>query len=127
MDRIPHVVILGGGFGGLTAAHALRKAPLRITILDRRNHHLFQPLLYQVATGALNAADIANPIRSVLRRQKNARVLLAEAARVDCAARRVEIDGGVVDYDHLIVASGATHSYFGHADWERLAPGLKTI
>jgi len=121
------VVIIGAGFAGLYAARALRRAPVRVTILDRRNHHLFQPLLYQVATGALNAADIANPIRSVLRRQKNARVLLAEAIRVDSAARRVEIDGGAIDYDYLIVASGATHSYFGHADWERLAPGLKTI
>ena len=109
------------------AARALARAPVRITLIDRRNHHLFQPLLYQVATAALNPADIAYPIRSVLRRQKNARVLLADARRIDTAIRRVEIDGDSIDYDHLIVATGATHSYFNHPEWERLAPGLKTI
>jgi NADH dehydrogenase len=123
----PHVVIVGGGFAGLYAARALRRAPVRVTVIDRRNHHLFQPLLYQVATGALNPADIANPIRSVLRKQANASVLLAEVTGIDVAARRVDFDGGAVDYDFLIVASGATHSYFGHGEWERLAPGLKTI
>jgi NADH:ubiquinone reductase (H+-translocating) len=121
------VVVIGGGFGGINAARALRRAPVDLTLIDRRNHHLFQPLLYQVATAALNPSDIAYPIRSVLRRQKNARVLLADASAVDAAARRVELDGGSIDYDYLIVATGATHSYFGHAEWERLAPGLKTI
>jgi NADH dehydrogenase len=123
----PSVVIIGGGFGGLYAARALARAPVRVTVIDRRNHHVFQPLLYQVATAALNPSDIAYPIRSVLRRQPNARVLLAEASRVDVAARRVEVDGGTIDYDYLIVATGATHSYFGRTDWEGLAPGLKTI
>jgi NADH:ubiquinone reductase (H+-translocating) len=126
-DRRPHVVIIGAGFGGLYAARSLARAPVRVTVLDRRNHHLFQPLLYQVATGALNPADIAYPIRSVLRRQKNARVLLGDASRVDTAARRVEIDGDAIEYDYLIVATGATHSYFQHPEWEKLAPGLKTI
>jgi NADH dehydrogenase len=125
-DR-PHVVIIGAGFGGLYAARSLARAPVRVTVLDRRNHHLFQPLLYQVATGALNPSDIAYPIRSVLRPQKNARVLLGDASRVDTAARRVEIDGDAIDYDYLIVATGATHSYFAHPEWEKLAPGLKTI
>jgi NADH dehydrogenase len=126
-ERAPHVVIVGAGFGGLYAARELRRAPVRITVVDRRNHHLFQPLLYQVATGALNAADIAYPIRSVVRRQKNARVLLAEAGRIDTAARRLEVDGDALDYDYLIVATGATHSYFSHPEWEQRAPGLKTI
>ncbi len=125
--RDPHVVIIGAGFGGLYAARALRRAPVRVTVIDRRNHHLFQPLLYQVATGALNASDIAYPIRSVVRRQKNTRVLLADAGRIDTAARRVEIDGDAIDYDYLIVATGATHSYFSHPEWEQLAPGLKSI
>ena len=123
----PEVVIIGGGFGGLAAARALRRAPVNVTLLDRRNHHVFQPLLYQVATAGLNPSDIAYPIRVVLRRQKNARVLLAEARRVDVAGRRVEIDGGVVPYDQLIVATGATHSYFNHPEWAQLAPGLKSI
>jgi NADH:ubiquinone reductase (H+-translocating) len=124
---LPNVVILGAGFGGLYAAKALRKAPAQITVIDRRNHHLFQPLLYQVATAALNASDIASPIRRVLRKQRNAEVLLAEACGVDLARKRVLLDAGEVEYDHLIVATGATHSYFGRRDWEPLAPGLKTI
>ena len=109
------------------AARALRKAPVDITLVDRRNYHLFQPLLYQVATAALNPSDIAYPIRSVLRRQKNATVLLAEAMSVDLAARKVILRDGELPYDYLIVAAGATHSYFGHDEWEPLAPGLKTI
>jgi NADH:ubiquinone reductase (H+-translocating) len=121
-----HVVIIGGGFGGLTAARALRKARVRITLIDRRNHHLFQPLLYQVATAALNASDIAYPIRAALAKQKNARVLLAEATAIDTANRRVMLDDGVLEYDYLILATGATHSYFGN-DWAQLAPGLKSI
>ena len=124
---LPHVVILGGGFGGLYAARALRRAPLRLTLVDRRNHHLFQPLLYQVATAALNPSDIAVPIRRVLRRQKNATVLLGEATAVDIAGRRVVLADGELPYDYLIIATGAAHSYFGHDDWSPFAPGLKTI
>jgi len=123
----PHVVIIGGGFGGLEAARRLRKAPVRVTLVDRRNHHLFQPLLYQVATAALTGADIAAPLRKVLRRQKNTQVLLAEAQRIDLANRRVELDQGTLDYDFLILAAGATHSYFGHDEWRPFAPGLKTL
>jgi len=125
-DRRPHVVIIGGGFGGLAAARALRKAPVRVTLLDRRNHHLFQPLLYQVATAALNPSDIAYPIRAALHAQPNARVLLAEVRSIDVAARKVALDDGELGYDYLIVATGATHSYFGKP-WEQLAPGLKTV
>jgi NADH dehydrogenase len=121
------VVIIGAGFAGIYAAKALKRAPVRVTVLDRRNHHLFQPLLYQVATAGLNPSDIAYPIRTVLRRQKNARVLLADARRIDTAARRIELDGGTLSYDYLILATGATHSYFGHPEWAPLAPGLKTI
>jgi NADH dehydrogenase len=124
--HIPHVVILGGGFGGLAAARALAKAPVRVTLLDRRNHHLFQPLLYQVATAALNPSDIAYPIRGALRDQANVRVLLGEARSVDVAARKVMLAEGEVPYDHLIVATGATHSYFGKP-WAALAPGLKSV
>jgi len=124
---LPRVVILGGGFGGLDAARALRRAPLRLTLVDRRNHHLFQPLLYQVATAALNPSDIAVPIRRVLRRQENATVLLGEATAVDVAGRRVVLADGEVPYDYLVIATGASHSYFGHDDWSPFAPGLKTI
>ncbi|OLD66330.1 MAG: FAD-dependent oxidoreductase [Acidobacteria bacterium 13_1_40CM_2_68_5] len=119
--------MLGGGFGGLDAARALRRAPLRLTLVDRRNHHLFQPLLYQVATAALNPSDIAVPIRRVLRRQENATVLLGEATAVDVAGRRVVLADGEVPYDYLVIATGASHSYFGHDDWSPFAPGLKTI
>jgi NADH dehydrogenase len=123
----PHVVIIGGGFGGLAAAQALKRAPVRVTLFDRRNHHLFQPLLYQVATAGLSPGDIAAPIRWVLRHQQNARVLLAEARRIDVASRTVELDEGSQQYDYLIVATGATHAYFGRPDWEKFAPGLKTL
>jgi NADH dehydrogenase len=123
----PHVVILGGGFGGLYAARALRNADVRITLVDRRNHHLFQPLLYQVATAGLNPSDIAYPIRSIVRHQKNVRVLLAEVDRIDVPAKKVLLEYGELDYDYLIVATGATHSYFGHDEWEKVAPGLKSI
>jgi NADH dehydrogenase len=126
-DQQPHVVILGAGFGGLYATQALRSAPVRITLFDRRNHHLFQPLLYQVATAALNPSDIAAPIRRVLRHQKNVLVLLAEATAIDVAGKKVLLDDGELAYDYLIVATGATHSYFGHDKWERFAPGLKNI
>lgn len=126
-EELPRVVIVGGGFGGLYAARALAGAPLRLTLVDRRNHHLFQPLLYQVATAALNPADIAAPIRRVLRRQRNAEVQLAEARGVDLDRRRVLLADGELPYDQLILATGATHSYFGHPEWAPLAPGLKTI
>jgi NADH dehydrogenase len=124
---MPHVVIIGGGFGGLAAARALRKASVQVTLLDRRNHHLFQPLLYQVATAALNPADIAMPIRHILRRQKNVTVLMAEATAIDTAGRKVRLADGELSYDYLVVATGATHSYFGHDDWAPYAAGLKTI
>jgi NADH:quinone reductase (non-electrogenic) len=126
--EVPHVVILGGGFAGLYAARGLKRAPVRVTLVDRRNHHLFQPMLYQVATAALNPSDIAAPIRSVLRHQANTEVLLAEVASVNTAARLIALtDGSELRYDYLIVATGAHHSYFGHNEWEPLAPGLKTL
>jgi NADH dehydrogenase len=124
----PHrVVIVGGGFGGLYAAQALRKAPVQVTLVDRRNFHLFQPLLYQVATGGLSPGDIASPLRAVLGRQPNATVLLGEMVDLDPARRRVVLSDGEVPYDTLVLATGATHHYFGHDDWAALAPGLKTI
>jgi len=125
---MPHIVIIGGGFGGLSAAKALRKAPVRVTIIDRHNHHLFQPLLYQVATATLSPGDIASPIRWILRKARNTRVLLGQARAIDLAARRVSLaDGAVVDYDYVILATGTSHTYFGHDEWEAHAPGLKTL
>ena len=125
---VPHVVILGGGFAGLYAAQELADAPVRVSVVDRRNHHLFQPMLYQVATAGLAESDIASPIRSILRHQRNTDVLLAEASRVRPEASIVEfVDGSSIHYDYLIVATGARHSYFGHDDWESLAPGLKSL
>jgi NADH dehydrogenase len=121
------VVIIGGGFGGLSAARSLRKSAVKVTLVDRRNHHLFQPLLYQVATGGLSPANIAVPLRGLLRRQSNAQVLLGEVIEIDVAGRRVVLRDETIAYDTLIVAAGATHSYFGHSEWEALAPGLKTI
>ena len=125
----PRVVIVGVGFAGLNAAKALRKAPVRLTIIDRRNFHLFQPLLYQVATAALNPSDIAYPIRSIFRRQRNVvSVLLAEVVNIDLDASEITLDDGqTILYDYLVVATGATHSYFGHDEWSEVAPGLKTI
>jgi len=124
----PRVVVIGAGFAGLNAARALAGRPVRVIVVDRRNHHLFQPLLYQVATAALSPGDIAAPIRHVLRAQRNAEVILGDVARVDAAARTLHLaDGARVPYDLLVVATGATHSYFGHADWAPLAPGLKTL
>jgi NADH dehydrogenase len=124
---IPHVVIVGGGFGGLNAARALARRPVRVTLLDRRNYHLFQPLLYQVASAALSPADIATPLRSILRKAANVSVLLAEAETIDLTNRRLVLDQGELGYDALILAAGAGHSYFGHDEWELLAPGLKTL
>jgi NADH dehydrogenase len=118
---------VGGGFGGLYAAKALRDGRLRVTLVDRRNHHVFQPLLYQVATAALNPSDIAAPIRAVLRRQKNVRVLLGEVSSVEVQAKKVILVDGEISYDYLILATGATHSYFGHPEWSVPAPGLKTL
>ena len=123
----PRVVIVGGGFGGLYAARALRTAPADVALLDRRNFHLFQPLLYQVATGALSPANIAAPLRSIVKRQRNTRVLLAEVRGFDLRRRLVLADALEVPYDFLVLATGATHAYFGHDAWERGAPGLKTI
>ena len=125
----PHVVIIGGGFGGMHAARALRNAPVEITLLDRTNHHLFQPLLYQVATATLNPSDISAPIRWLLRRQRNTTVLMGEVDAVDPDRRTVRFDGGTreIGYDYLVVATGARHSYFGHDDWELRAPGLKSL
>jgi NADH dehydrogenase len=126
--QLPHVLILGGGFAGLYAAKDLRRAPVRVTVVDRRNHHLFQPMLYQVATAGLNPSDIASPIRSILRASKNTEVLLAEVQDVDVDARTVRFtDGATTGYDYLVVATGAHHSYFGHDEWEPLAPGLKSL
>jgi NADH dehydrogenase len=147
VPAVPHVVILGGGFGGLDAARALAGAPVRVTLIDRHNYHLFQPLLYQVATASLSPGDVASPIRWILRRQQNVKVLLAEVRGIDMAAKRVLLDSGgseghaaqisppaeivpppaAVDFDYLIIATGAAHAYFGHPEWARRAPGLKTL
>ncbi len=128
--KLPHVVIIGAGFGGLKAARALNGAPVQVTVIDKRNHHLFQPLLYQVATASLSPADIASPIRAIVRRQDNIRVLLGEVTRIDVDQREVHLTGDgerVIPYDYLIVAAGARHSYFGHDEWETFAPGLKSL
>ncbi|HET9266388.1 MAG TPA: NAD(P)/FAD-dependent oxidoreductase [Vicinamibacterales bacterium] len=124
---LPRVFIVGGGFAGLAAAKALADAPVEVTVVDRRNHHVFQPLLYQVATASLSPADISAPIRGVLRDQKNCDVVLAEVTAVDLANRRLLTSGGQMRYDYLVLAAGATHAYFGHDDWASMAPGLKTI
>ena len=121
------VVIVGGGFGGLSLARTLKRAPVELTLIDRCNYHLFQPLLYQVATGALSPANIAAPLRVVLKNQKNTKVLLAEATHIDVANRRLILSDGSLDYDTLVVATGSSHQYFGHDQWEQFAPGLKTI
>jgi NADH dehydrogenase len=123
----PRVVIIGGGFGGLYAARAFRRAPVQVTLVDRRNHHVFQPLLYQVATAALSPGDIASPIRWILRRQPNVEVVLADVVAIDTSAKRLTLADGMLEYDFLIVAAGATHAYFGHDEWRVIAPGLKTL
>jgi NADH dehydrogenase len=124
----PHVVIIGGGFAGLSAAKALRRKPVRVTLVDRRNHHLFQPLLYQVATATLSPGDIASAIRWILRHADNVRVILGNVDAIDVVTRRVHLDdGAILNYDYVIVATGARHAYFNHPEWERYAPGLKTL
>src|SRR5215468_8541824 len=121
-QRRARVVIVGAGFGGIAAAKALRHSPVEVVMLDEKNHHCFQPLLYQVATAALSPADIAWPIRAVLRRQANARVMMTRVAGVSTADRCVQTDAGAVRYDYLVLATGATHFYFGHEEWEKFAP-----
>src|SRR6266536_4386341 len=126
-QRRPAVVIVGAGFGGLEAAKALSRVAVDVTVIDRQNHHCFQPLLYQVATAALSPAEIAWPIRHMLRQQRNATVFMAEVEAVDLAARFVQTGAGPVSYDYLVLETGATHSYFGHDEWAEFAPGLKRI
>jgi len=121
------IVVVGGGFGGLWATRGLRRCPVQLTLVDQHNHHLFQPLLYQVATAGLAAPSVAAPLRYILRGQGNVTVLLGRVQRVDVENRRVVVDGQVLPYDQLVLAPGATHSYFGHDDWAADAPGLKTL
>jgi NADH dehydrogenase/putative oxidoreductase len=129
VDRtgLPHVVVVGGGFGGVAAVRGLRGAACRVTLIDQRNHHLFQPLLYQVATASLSPGDIATPVRAIFRGQDNARVVLGQVTGVDPAGKAVLLDRGRVPYDVLLLATGAQHSYLGHDDWAAFAPGLKTV
>src|SRR5882672_5680228 len=127
MNSKPHVVIVGAGFGGLEAAKKLACKDVRVTVIDRTNYHLFQPLLYQVATAALSPADIAAPIRAILSKCRNVEVILAEVESVDVDAKEVKTVDLQIDYDYLILATGARHSYFGHGEWEKLAPGLKSL
>src|SRR2546422_3610860 len=132
LDSAPRVVIVGGGFGGLAAAKALRKTDVRVVLVDRQNHHLFQPLLYQVATAVLSPGQIASPIRNILRKQRNTTVILGEVTGVDSDRRRVFVDsvdreGVALEYDYLVLATGASHSYFGHDEFARFAPGLKSL
>lgn len=127
MNDVHRVVILGGGFGGLNAVVALAHAPVAVTLVDRRNFHLFQPLLYQVATGTLSPANIASPLRSLIQRQSNAQVLMAEAVGIDVVRKLLLLEDGELPYDSLIIAAGSRHHYFAHPEWERYAPGLKTI
>jgi NADH dehydrogenase len=126
-ERRAQVVIIGGGFGGLEAARTLRRAEADITVVDRQNHHCFQPLLYQVATAALSPADVAWPIRHILRSQQNATVLMATVTGIDARAKKVQTDSADIPYDYLVIATGAMHSYFGHDEWSDVAPGLKRI
>ena len=125
-SRPPRVVIVGAGFGGLSAAKQLAKAPFDVTVVDRHNYHLFQPLLYQVASAGLSPGDIASPIRGILHRQSNAKVILAKVSGIDTPRRELLAEGRRIPYDHLVIATGAEHAYFGH-DWSSYAPGLKTI
>lgn len=127
MAELHRVVIIGGGFGGLSATLRLKDAPVQVTLIDRCNYHLFQPLLYQVATGSLSPANISSPLRNIVKRQRNTQVLLAEAIGLDTAKRRVILSDGTINYDTLIISTGSSHQYFGHDEWEEFAPGLKTI
>src|ERR1700747_3258526 len=126
-NRLPRVVIVGAGFGGLNAAQALAKAPVHVTVVDRKNHHTFQPLLYQVATAGLSPGEITAPIRWILRSRSNVEVLLEEVVDFNLDQQKLITKEQALGYDFLIIASGATHAYFGHEEWEPLAPGLKTI
>ena len=123
----PRIVIVGAGFGGLTAAQALRRAPVEVTLIDRQNHHLFQPLLYQIGTAGLSPADIAVPIRSILRGQDNVKTLLGEVTGIDKEGRSVLVGDRRIPYDVLVIATGATRAYFGHDEWAPFAPGLKSL
>src|SRR5205814_6912716 len=127
LAKQPHVVIVGAGFGGLEAAKKLACKEVRVTVIDRTNYHLFQPLLYQVATAALSPADIAAPVRAILSKCNNMEVILAEVQSVDVDAKKLKMGDSELGYDYLILATGARHSYFGHPEWERLAPGLKSL
>src|SRR6266853_3557291 len=128
MTSLRKIVIVGGGFAGLSAARALRSAPVSVTVVDRRNYHLFQPLLYQVATGSLSAGEIAAPLRGILGRQRNTRVWLGTVVDIDPDSKRVFLeDGAIVPYDSLIVAAGSQTSYFGHNEWQEWAPGMKSV
>jgi len=127
MNSKPHVIIVGAGFGGLEAAKKLACKDVRVTVIDRTNYHLFQPLLYQVATAALSPADIAAPVRAILSKCRNVEVILAEVQSVDVETKKVKTVDLEIDYDYLIIATGARHSYFGHNEWEKLAPGLKSL
>ncbi|MEO8350987.1 MAG: NAD(P)/FAD-dependent oxidoreductase [Chthoniobacteraceae bacterium] len=125
--NLPRVVVVGGGFGGLTAVQALKRAHLRVTLVDRQNHHLFQPLLYQVATAALSPSDIGEPLRRIVRHQDNCEVLLENVREVKAAEKKLITDSGEIPYDYLVLATGARHTYFGHDEWEKFAPGLKSM
>ncbi|HRP71005.1 MAG TPA: FAD-dependent oxidoreductase, partial [Turneriella sp.] len=124
----PHLIIIGGGFGGLTLARSLKHAPIQITLIDKANHHLFQPLLYQVATAALSPGHIAMPLRAIFRSQKNVRVLMNRVAEILPKEKKIRLaSGDEFTYDRLVIAAGARHSYFGHDEWEKNAPGLKSV
>src|ERR1700690_255132 len=127
MENAHRVVVIGGGFGGLNVVRKLRRAPVQVTLVDRRNFHLFQPLLYQVATGGLSPANIAAPLRDVFRKQENAEVLLGEVVEIDAAEHEIILRDGKLPYDTLVIATGVSHQYFGHDNWEPFAPGLKTV
>jgi NADH dehydrogenase len=127
LRALPKVFIVGGGFAGLEAAKALAQAPAEVTLVDRRNHHVFQPLLYQVATASLSPADISAPIRTVLRGQRNCQIALAEVSAINVDSRHLIFSNGHAEYDYLILAAGATHAYFGHEEWAAIAPGLKSL
>src|SRR3954464_2915182 len=126
-QALPHVVIIGGGFAGIYATKHLKNAPVRVTLIDRKNHHTFQPLLYQVATAGLNPGEIAMPIRAIFRHDQKTEILLAEVTGFDLTEQKVITEEGNVSFDYLIVAAGATHAYFGRDDWAEFAPGLKTV